>query len=348
MRLGYWIALACTLGWCGVVKASDTPSCRHLNPPADQKVWIGDAGGRYCLDQDIHINDPKISIFMLDQYDRTRPDWALEIRHSDVELDLQGHSVYSGKSTDGVVIDGNYRAPNANTNDTTSATLPQQVTLRNGSIHSTAKSAVVSGYGGKIVLSDFDDPLANHSLHGLKPEDIEYIRQAGERSNKDLLSTILARLPKSPTEYPVRSIHLENLHIVSHFSAINVAGAGTVIRHCVIETDEGTGIWIYGPNAIIEDNTIIVHGNERLREADAPIRLIQGDGAVIRRNRIVLKNDKQHYGIAVFNTGRFISEGNTFYGVNKDEMAKAFTGELSLDPNENSFEAAWKGMFVSH
>jgi hypothetical protein len=98
----------------------------------------------------------------------------------------------------------------------------------------------------------------------------------------------------------------------------------------------------------LEDNTIIVHcfetkrvteGLATCRELDAPIRLMHGDGAVIRNNRFILKGNAHQRVISVFETGAFTFENNTIVGLrNIDSIAKAFTGELRMTGARNQLD----------
>jgi len=128
------------------------------------------------------------------------------------------------------------------------------------------------------------------------------------------LEEVLRALPARARDYPARGILVEKVAISSAGWGIGVEGAGTVIRDSTIEVDAGTALWIYGPHARIENNTIIVRGRGRVREADAPIRLHHGDGAIIRNNRIVVKGDGHPWAITSFRTGAITLEGNTMNG----------------------------------
>ena len=102
-----------------------------------------------------------------------------------------------------------------------------------------------------------------------------------------------------------------------------------------------------GVARLIENNTIIVHGASPVREADAPIRLHHGDGAIIRNNRIVIKDGANRHGLSVFDTGAITVEKNTFYGMTeKDGVARAFAGKLEMEATGSRFEPAWKAVFV--
>jgi hypothetical protein len=205
------------------------------------------------------------------------------------------------------------------------------------------------------VLSDLGDPLANFSKSGKSSRQLEEAATSSQRINESTLVQQSKLRPTMAADYERREIHLENLHIYvrglaqgtdAGGGAINVQGGGTVIRNCVIETEDGNAIWIFGPDALIENNTIIVHGKNRLREADAPIRLIQADGAVIRNNKIIIRDSANRRGISTFDTGPITVENNTFYGITqKDDVAKAFLGTLDMKESGSKFEPLWKALF---
>lgn len=222
--------------------------------------------------------------------------------------------------------------------------IPMNLTIRNGTVKLKVSNGIgirISGLGGFAfydsqpisVFSDYSD--ANRTR-----EDENAGIAEGSRA---IFAKFMSALPTMPAAYPKRNIFIENMRVRSKGVGIVVQGASTVIRNSVIETDAGTGIWIYGPNAIIENNTIIVHGTNKLLEADAPIRLQQADGAIIRNNRIIIKGDAHKRGISTFSTGAFTLENNTFYGITgKDTLAKAFLGNLQMNASQNHFEPIWK------
>jgi hypothetical protein len=206
-----------------------------------------------------------------------------------------------------------------------------------------------------LVPSDLGDPLENVSKDNMSTKELTEMAERFQSLHLSILHDQTKLRPKSSAEYQQRDLHLENLHIFvrgipkgagSGGGTINIQGAGTIIRNCVLETNDGNAIWIFGPNAIIENNTIIVHGTNRLREADAPIRLIHADGAIIRNNKIVIKDEEHHRAISTFDTGAITVEGNTFYGMTpKDDIAKAFLGTLQMSGDNNHFESGWKALF---
>jgi hypothetical protein len=322
---------------CNVNAFAQEQRCRHLVAKRNQSVALENSGA-YCLDTDVLIDDgsPFVS------HGRDRPYYAVEISSDEVVLDLQGHAVQSGDITYGIAI------------SVSSGAAPKNVEIRNGSIRS-LREGISSGYTNAVVLSDLGDPLASFSKSGSSPAQLEEAAKIARRINESAFEQQNKMRPKTVSDYPDRNIHFEGLRIFvrglpqgnnAGGGAINVQGRGTVIRNCIIETDDGNAVWIFGPNAIIENNTIIVHGRNRLREADAAIRLIQADGAVVRNNKIIIRDSANRRGISTFDTGPITVENNTFYGMAaKDAVAKAFLGTLDMKESGSKFEPSWKALF---
>ena len=305
------------------VHAQDA-QCQALAPALNENIVLR-ASGNYCLANDLRIEKG----WNLPDAHSSRPDKALVIAADDVVLDLQGHTIDAGNKASGITIPQE-RKPE-----------PQRVTIRNGTLRAGRSIGVDAGFGSLSIASD-------REYYGTPQWSGTYERL--------VRNTLLSR-PSGASDYPRRSIRIEHMRIDARDrsptpearpGAINIQGAGTVIRDCVIETNAGTAIWIFGPDAVIENNTIIVHGDDPLREADAPIRLHAADGAVIRNNRFIIKGAAHHRGIAVFDTGPVTVDNNTFYGMTEqDDVAKAYTGTLQLKASGNRFEPGWKALFIS-
>jgi|GEM_PF-2854863 len=346
MKKFAYIALILNIGWFALAlpnaASAQESSCRALSTERNQAILL-DKSGQYCLQNDISIDNAGILV----AHGRDRPYFAAEIVQDNIQLDLKDHVIQSGDSTNGVIIQ----------NQTASNLAPQQVTLRNGRIHSLTWG-ISSGFSNIVVLSDLGDPLDRiASAEGKSEKELAELREHIRERDLPTLARATAARPLKPSEYQRRHIRLENLHILvrgipsgqgAGGGGINIQGDGTIIRDCLIETDDGNAIWIYGPNAVIENNIIIVHGRNRLREADAAIRLIQGDGATIRGNKFIIKDKANRRGISTFDTGVINVEGNTFYGLTpQDEIAKAFIGTLQMQERENRFEPEWKAVFLA-
>lgn len=314
----------------GLLAGSATPAhaqdaqCQALAPALNENIVLR-ASGTYCLSNDLRIEKG----WNLPDAHSSRPDKALVIAADDVVLDLQRHAIDAGNKAAGITMSNERQSE------------PQRVTIRNGTLRTERSVGVDAGFGSISIASDRD-------FFGTPQWSGDYER---------FMRNTLQSRPSGPSGYLRRDIRIEHMRIDARDrkstpeaspGAINIQGAGTVIRDCVIETNAGTAIWIFGPDAVIENNTIIVHGEGKLREADAPIRLHAGDGAVIRNNRFIIKGAVHHRGIAVFDTGPVTVDNNTFYGMTeRDGIAKAYTGTLQLKASGNRFEPAWKALFIS-
>lgn len=345
---GIVTALALHLGMAAASPTYAQPtSCEPVVASRNEGVTI-DRSGHYCLRQDVWIDDPS----PLAWHGTGRPHVTVDIVHDDVDLDLDGHTIHAGAASPFV----NIHASVEDLRTSPPKPPPQRVVIRNGRIDSVTQGAVFSGFWTAAVLSDLGDPLEGMSVSGLPELQLAQMIQYNQKLNAAMFDKELRRRPASTSDYLPRQIRLENLKIQAHGGngstgardgAINIQGAGTVIRNCTIETDAGTAIWIFGPKSLIENNTIIVHGTNRQREADAPIRLIQGDGAVIRNNKFVFKDAANRRVISTFSTGPITVEDNTFYGLsNVDPIGQAFLGSLQMRARGNRIEPAWKAVFA--
>ena len=321
--------------------------CQPIVQPTNDGSYVQDHGldksGSYCLKEDIFVKGHRSwaeggRIFNVSKI-------IVNISANDVVLDFDGHTAWS---------DGRLDAGIETTLATNRASLknpPRNITVRNGTLRLDHSGIGIrfSGLGGLYgdkwpgsIASDWGEPKFGSTTTG---ERLQRATQEAKEQNKDSTEELLRLLPASPAAYPVRNLHIEKMHIRTEGIAVLLQGAGTVIRDSVIEADAGTAIWIYGPGAVIENNTIIVHGradtNTPLLEADAPIRLHHGDGAIIRNNRIVAKDDAHRRVLSLFDTGDVTVEGNVFEGIGEgDEWAKAFLGSVHIIAKSNRFNAA--------
>lgn len=326
-------------------------SCQPLSPRSNESVRL-DRSGNYCLGKDLHISDRP---WFFPDGRSGLPSQAVLITADNVIFDLGGHDIQSGDVSAGIQI-----RPSRPDTDRSGGIKrePQQITIRNGTLRVVSSDGVHSGFYPLSIASDMGDPLEGFNKVGKSKDHLDNTHTTFARLNSKFLQRQLALRPTQASDYQHRGVRIENMRIdaregkvtsSARGGAINIQGAGTIIRGCVIETDAGTALWIFGPNAVIEDNAIIVHGAAPLREADAPIRLHQADGAVIRNNKFIIKDNANHRAISVFATGAFTIENNTFYGMTeKDEVAKAFTGKLESKEMGNRFEPAWKAALNPH
>jgi Right handed beta helix region len=297
--------------------------------------------GKYCLAKDLWV-DGSHQPWRWDGPTFFSDDSVvLEIVSSNVAIDLQGHQVGSDALLTAAVQTAAPRRDSRTGNGPATAAGYSNLSLRNG--------AIVVKRSYPAVVFDGLEPLENSY------SDVVERTRRGERTGESSdvvealkqhlwMRDIVPLLLPAAADCPVRNLRLENLKIRSGQTAIILQGAGSVIRGSTIETDSGTAIQIHGPNALIENNTIIVHcsgtaQSSSCRTADAPIRLVHGDGAVIRNNRIVMKSDSQKHAVSVFSSGRFTFENNVVVtSVGSAQFASAWTGTLDMAASGNRLD----------
>jgi Right handed beta helix region len=337
-----WMAI----GIAGVAHAQ-TP-CQPIVQRPHNDGYVQDQGierpGPYCLREDIFVKGHRSwieggRIFNVSKI-------IVNIGADDVVLDLDGHLAWS---------DGRLEAGFETTLADKKVPLdkpPKNITLRNGSLRLEHSGLGIrfSGLGGlqadRVPISMGPKPSEPRVKHTGLPKTREEVREQVKEYGIWETESLWAQLPE-PSNYPIRNLTIERMHIRTREAALVLQGAGSVIRDNIIEVDDGTAIWLYGPGAVVENNTIIVNGDgERILEADAPIRLHHGDGAVIRNNKIVVKGKAPRRAVSTFETGDFTLQDNRIFGVEQaDGAAKAFRGTLQMQARGNSFAPAWKAMF---
>jgi hypothetical protein len=337
-RMGFMLLLAIA---CGARGAS---SCQPLMQRTNSDSQVQDHGltrpGHYCLKEDIFVKGHRSlaeggRVFNVSKV-------IVNIAANEVVLDLNGRAAWSdGRLEAGIETTlADKHVPIKNS--------PRDITVRNGSLRLERSGIGIrfSGLGGldsdkwpRALASDYGEARASSTTTG--DELKRWVEQAKEGDQRRV-SRLWDLLPKIPGEYPVRNLRIENMRIRTQASAAVLQGARSVIRDSVIEVAAGTALWIYGPGAVIENNTIVVHGKapgpDPLLEADAPIRLIHADGAVIRNNRIVAADAAHKRAISLFDTGSITVESNRFEGMSQtDEWAKAFRGRADVRAQGNTF-----------
>lgn len=283
--------------------------CQPLAPREGGGIVIAKAG-RWCATRDLLV-DSHYRPFSHGSNYKNDDRIQILIAASDVVLDLQQHTVTANAALRAAIETPGDDAENYP--DAPAPVVPSRLTIRNGSIRVTNRANY--GVGIKILSApDALIELASDST-GLAPGDDGGASAATrEELGQFLAANTRAQLPRTAQGYAARQVLIENVRIRSARWGIAVQGAGTVIRNSVIEVDGGTAIRIYGPGALIENNTIIVHGKNSLVAADAAIRLHHGDGAIIRNNTIVLKGNAHPWAVTSIMTWPFTMQGNTVNG----------------------------------
>jgi hypothetical protein len=167
---------------------------------------------------------------------------------------------------------------------------------------------------------------------------------------------------KDLTPFPVTRHILENLKIEANGNekdepfwnqdlqgsqGIVIRGAQNIIRNCTIEvTHTDAGIYLFGPNQVIENNTIIFKGHLP-QGMSAPIRLSLADGSIIRNNTIIVQSEganKPAAAISLIDSRNVVIENNTIEGVETiyrswDELPEQKT---SVQEKDNRFKKGWR------
>jgi hypothetical protein len=140
-----------------------------------------------------------------------------------------------------------------------------------------------------------------------------------------------------PSYRPADNIVTE-MNIYSGWRGVVMGGAGNILRNSTIEVGGHTAIYMYGPNAVIENNTIIINGNGERKKFDAAIKLRGAEGAIIRNNRIIYNGiwpRKAPAAINLLDSNAVRIEGNTFIGF--DSIVRG-NGATKCVENGNVFE----------
>lgn len=286
----------------------------------------------YCLAQDVFV---KWNYSWIEGRYQQSSKSVIEINESNITLDLKKHEIWDDGYTTAAITSG------SPSNERKATHVNRDISIKNGVINvkKSGDGILIIGLGGDQnadVASDIYE-ISNFRSDKSRTEGVDpYFVRLAERSIQNQLTR---NNPHSPKDYLGRNITIENLkiNIKGNGRGIVVQGAGTIIKNNVIEVESGTAIWLGGPNAIIEGNTIIVSGRKNVFTADAAIRLKHADGATIRNNQFIIRNGANKRLVSTFDTGFIRFENNRINGLAKgDPVAKAFSGELNMQTDTGS------------
>lgn len=118
------------------------------------------------------------------------------------------------------------------------------------------------------------------------------------------------------SSYPRTDHLLEKLEIEATWRGIAIGGGGNVIRDSTITVDGDMAVLSWGPDAVIENNTIRLKSKRGLGPLSTAIQLRDGDRSVIRNNRIVVDGymDKAPVAIRLLSSKDVQIVGNTVEG----------------------------------
>ena len=153
-----------------------------------------------------------------------------------------------------------------------------RITLRNGVVRAPGREGIGIG------MAPYKDP---GQFFSPSPEDAPPMRQ----SRYDPITKTYSH--SDPWNYePATYYGIDQVRIKAGGRGVILAGSGNVLRNSMIEVDSSTAVCVYGPNAVIEGNTFIVHRRDhRLLEADgtkAALKLLDAKNAIVRNNRFVV------------------------------------------------------------
>jgi Right handed beta helix region len=188
---------------------------------------------------------------------------------ADVEIDLKSKELKTDTYVSGImVIAARYNPKGRNV--PLESNEVHRVIIRNGTIQLKNTRNVGNGFG--VILAGQTNDTLKWYYYG------DNLKDYGNPTSR----------PPFPTTFRKVQYVLENLTIKTANAAALMMGDGIVIRNCTIEVENENALIIYGPNALIENNTIVYKfaaGNPKtiLRTA---IYLNRANNAVIRNNTI--------------------------------------------------------------
>lgn len=141
---------------------------------------------------------------------------------------------------------------------------------------------------------------------------------------------------KPPAYSPSNSI-VEHLTIEAGWRGVEMGGAHNILRHNTIKVDGHTAVFMAGPGSVIEDNTIVINGNGDAGPFDAPIKLRDAHGAIVRNNRIVYRGwfTKAPAAINLLDSTNVVIENNAVEGF---KMLTRCKGECTFSDKGNSLK----------
>ena len=233
------------------------------------------------------------------------------VEGSSFEVDLQNHLLKNeGENASGVRALGGIRHVKIRNGKVNVSGLRSSkgVTLENGD--GKLMYPNINGYGNKVYVgnADYEDVAASETLD-----------------------------KKAPTYEPTDNL-VDHMTIKAGWRGVVMGGANNILRDSTIEVDGHTAIFMYGPGSIIENNTIIIHGQGDAKPFDAAIKLRDAHGAIVRNNHIIYKGSwfgKAPVAINLLDSTDVKIEGNT---LEKFEKLVRLNGESTFSETVNSLK----------
>lgn len=121
---------------------------------------------------------------------------------------------------------------------------------------------------------------------------------------------------RAPT-YEASDYVVDGLTVRAGWRGVQMGGANKVLRNSTIEVDSATAAFLFGPGALIENNTFIVHGKGARSDFDGALKLRDAHGAIVRNNTFIFRGGwfgKAPAAIHLLDSTGVVIEGNTFQG----------------------------------
>jgi len=294
MRSKFHLAPLFLILQAGAALASE-PSCVPLPIPAlhpqEARGYIR-GPGRYCLQQDItavsrfDIHAGSYKSFAEQGLIRIDCDKNDACVKDDYSIDLQNRKV---------------RAKAADMGGITNTSGGMNVAIRNGRIEVPGKSRSNVAISLRWQYTPFAVLGKRCLLEDPKCQDIPASQTDGKRA----------------PDYERGGYLIDNVNIRAGWRGVQMGGSGNILRTSVIEVDSSTAAVFFGPGAIVENNTIIIHGKGEHGDFDAALKLRDAHGAVVRNNTFIYRGglfSSAPAAINLLDSRDVLIEANTFKG----------------------------------
>lgn len=253
---------------------------------------MAQGSGRQCLVQDL-VQRHAWSIpegFR----ERGRPDRVVTFFEADhLDLDLQGHLISGGPFDNVTGI-----ALNQSTSEASSSrrkVFPQYLSVRNGIVKTPGPLGVgvYLGFRKSFALST---RLYESAYEPVLEDQPPMTEMRPYEKGKKIAYT-------QPWDYqPETYFLLDSLKISSGGRGVIMVGANNTLRNSTIEVDGDTAVYLYGPNALVEGNTFIIHMKpDSISKMPSVLKLRDADGAIIRNNKFIVKSGAGRQEVAAIN-----------------------------------------------
>lgn len=260
--------------------------------------------GRHCLVEDLV---QRSAVDVAEGFrERGRPSVVVSFfQAKNADLDLQQHLVSTQpfKNATGISID------ESEVSISRARSLPHHLGVRNGVVRTPGPLGVgiYLGFHKKFELTTDLYARAYDPL----PEDQHPMSDQRPFESGKKIGFINPWNYQPPTHFVV-----EGMRIESGGRGVILVGANNVLRNSVVDVDSDTAVYLYGPGAVVEGNTFIVHLDpEHPSTLPAALKLRDADGAVIRNNRFIVKSaaaKQADFAINLLSSKNVVIESNTF------------------------------------